>query len=115
MNERPILDPTRAQRVNLLEAVQYSPNGIVSRTLMQTGTIRQVLFGFDAGQQLTEHTTTRHALIQVLDGECVFTVNSVEQVLRVGDLLHMPPHTPHAVQAGTRFAMLLTLFNTTET
>jgi quercetin dioxygenase-like cupin family protein len=68
-----------------------------------------VLFGFAAGQELTEHTSTQHATIQILSGECDFSLAGKPHALKTGDLLYMPPHLPHAVKATTQFSMLLTL------
>ena len=68
------------------------------------------LFGFAEGQELSEHTSTQHALIQVLSGECEFSLAGQPHPLKSGDLLYMPPDLPHAVKATKQFSMLLTLF-----
>jgi quercetin dioxygenase-like cupin family protein len=68
-----------------------------------------VLFGFAEGQELTEHTSTQQAVIQVLSGECDFSLAGKPHALKAGDLLYMPPHLPHAVRATKQFSMLLTL------
>lgn len=104
-----MIDPAQAQVVSLAEETRFAPNGIVSRTLWRTPTLRVVLFGFDQGQELTEHTSTRHALVQILSGQCEFRLAGKPHLLKAGDLLSMPPHLPHAVTATTPFSMLLTL------
>jgi quercetin dioxygenase-like cupin family protein len=68
-----------------------------------------VLFGFAEGQELTEHTSTQHAFIQILSGECEFSIAGDPQNLKAGDFLYLPPNLPHAVRATTQFSMLLTL------
>lgn len=105
-----MIDPTLARVFSLAAETQFAPNGIVSRTLLKTATGRVVLFGFAAGQELTEHTTPQHALVQVLSGACDFTLDGEVHALKAGDALHMPPGLPHAVKATEQFAMLLTLF-----
>lgn len=110
MNEQPLIRAEEPQIVSLAAETQYAPHGIVSRTLLRTATGRVVLFGFAAGQELTEHTTTQHALVQVLSGECEFTLAGKPHPLQAGDLLYMPPNQPHAVKATRQFSMLLTLF-----
>lgn len=109
MNERPLIDSSAPKVVALAAETQFAPNGIVSRTLLRTPNSRTVLFGFAAGQELTEHTSTQHALIQILSGECEFSLDGRPQILKSGDLLYMPPHLPHAVRATQQFSMLLTL------
>jgi quercetin dioxygenase-like cupin family protein len=109
MSERPLIESGREKVLNLGEQTQFAANGIVSRTLLRTENMRTVLFGFAEGQELTEHTSTQHALIQVLSGECEFYLAGKPHTLRAGDLLYMPPNLPHAVKANQQFSMLLTL------
>jgi quercetin dioxygenase-like cupin family protein len=110
MSEQPLIDGSREKIISLAEETQFAPNGIVSRTLLRTPSARVVLFGFSEGQELTEHTSTQHALIQILSGECDFSLNGKPYQLKTGDFLYMPPNAPHAVKATQQFSMLLTLF-----
>jgi quercetin dioxygenase-like cupin family protein len=112
VSAQPLIDLERQAVLSLGHETQFAPNGIVSRTLMKTGQSRVVLFGFDAGQELSEHTSPHYALIQILSGACEFTLAGRPQPLKTGDLLYMPPHLPHGVKATERFSMLLTLFKT---
>ena len=109
MNEQPMIEAGREMIVSLPGETQFAPNGIVSRTLLRTPGARVVLFGFAEGQELTEHTSTQHAVVQVLSGECDFSLNGQSHALKAGDLLYMPPGLPHAVKATRKFSMLLTL------
>ena len=109
MNERPLIDSGREKIVSLPTETQYAPNGIVSRTILRTGNARMVLFGFSEGQELTEHTSTQEALIQILSGECEFSLAGKPNTMKAGDLLYMPANCPHAVKATKKFSMLLTL------
>jgi quercetin dioxygenase-like cupin family protein len=74
MTEKPLIDPANEKVVSLTEETKFTPNGIVSRTLLRTETTRVVLFGFAEGQELTEHTSTQQAVIQILSGECEFSL-----------------------------------------
>jgi quercetin dioxygenase-like cupin family protein len=108
MSEKPLINVTQAKIVSLAEETKYAANGIVSRTLLRTANSRTVLFGFAEGQELTEHTSTQHALIQILSGECEFSLAGQAHNLKAGDFLYMPPNLAHAVRATTQFSMLLT-------
>ena len=110
MNEQPLIDAGRDKVISLTQETQFAPNGIVSRTLLRTPSARVILFGFAQGQELTEHTSTQHALIQILSGECEFSLSGKPHNLKPGDFLYMPPNAPHAVKATSQFSMLLTLF-----
>src|SRR5512137_1921336 len=98
MSEQPLIDINQEKIISLAQETQFAPNGIVSRTLLRTPTTRVVLFGFSEGQELTEHTSTQHALIEVLSGECEFSLSGKLHNLKAGDFLHMPPNVPHAVK-----------------
>ena len=109
MNEKPLIDPAQQKVLSLAEETKFAANGIVSRTLLRTANSRVVLFGFAEGQELSEHTSTQHAVIQILSGECELFLGGKPHLAKVGDLIYLPPHLPHAVKAITQFSMLLTL------
>ena len=109
MSEQPLLSLDREKIIALAAETQFAPNGIVSRTLLRAANGRVVLFGFTEGQELTEHTSTQQALIQILSGECEFFLSGKPHLMKTGDLLYMPPNLPHAVKATKQFSMLLTL------
>ena len=108
MNEQPVIDSSAAKILSLADETKFAANGIVSRTILRTANSRVVLFGFSEGQELTEHTSTQHAVIQILTGECEFSLAGKPSVVKAGDLIYMPPNLPHAVKAITPFSMLLT-------
>lgn len=109
MNEQPVIDAGSPKIVALADETRFAANGIVSRTLLRTDRSRVVLFGFAAGQQLTEHTSTQNAVVQILSGECEFSLGGKSHPVKTGDLIYMPPNQPHAVKATTQFSMLLML------
>jgi len=109
MNEKPVIDAGAAQILSLSDETKFAANGIVSRTLLCTDRSRVVLFGFAEGQELTEHTSTQNAVVQILSGECEFSLGGKPHPVKAGDLIYMPPNLPHAVKATTQFSMLLTL------
>jgi quercetin dioxygenase-like cupin family protein len=109
MSEKPVMDISKETVLALNEETRFAPNGIVSRTLLRTPSLRLVLFGFAEGQELSEHTSTQHALVQILSGECEFFLNGKSHHVKANDLIYMPPNLPHALKATTQFSMLLTL------
>ena len=96
----------------LVEAVQYAPGSVVSRTLLKTGAGTLTLFAFDEGQGLSEHTAPFDALVQVLDGTATLMIGGRTVTTQTGELVLMPANVPHAVQNAGRFKMLLTMFRT---
>ena len=110
MSQPALLAADEARALSLAEHAQVSAAGIVSRTVLQTPELRLVLFSFDAGQELTSHTSRRRAVAQILTGACDFFFAGKWQRLEPGAVLHLPPNHPHAVRAADGpFTMLLTL------
>lgn len=95
--------------LQLIDLVAYQDGAVVSRTLVNQKTGTVTLFAFDAGQELSEHTAPYDALVEVLDGETVITIAGWPFDLKAGEVIIMPAHQPHAVQAVTKFKMVLTM------
>jgi len=91
------------------ELVDYQEGSIVSRTVMDKpeGTI--TVFAFDQGQNLSEHTAPFDALIQVVEGTGIITIDGLDHTVDAGQAIIMPADIPHAVSAGVRFKMMLTM------
>ena len=104
-----VFQPDQCATVALAPLATPSTAGITSRTLLKTSGGKSVLFAFDAGQELTEHTNPNHALIQVLTGSLHLTLDGRAETLTPGSILHMPPQLPHAVRAEEPATFLLTL------
>lgn len=109
MAEQPLFQSTQTALTSLTAETVFAEHGVVSRTLFATSTTRVVLFAFAEGQTLSEHSTPRDVLVQMLSGRCEFTVSGKAHTLVAGDLLHLPPSAPHDVRALEKFSMLLTM------
>lgn len=93
----------------LVDLVSYQDGAVVSRIVLKRETGTVTLFAFDAGQELSEHTTPYDALVQVVDGEAAITVAGRLYRVRAWEMILMPAHQPHALKAISRFKMLLTM------
>lgn len=91
--------------------VEIQPEATVSRTVMQAEGARVVLFSFDAGQVLTEHTAAVPALLQVLDGHLRVTADGRTVELLPGGLIHLAARLPHAVEALEPSRLQLTMLD----
>ena len=87
MSEKPLIDVAQEKILSLADETKFAANGIVSRTLLRTATSRIVLFGFAEGQELTEHTSTQSAVVQILSGECEFSLGGKPHAAKAGDLI----------------------------
>jgi quercetin dioxygenase-like cupin family protein len=70
-----------------------------SRALVDNDAVRVVLFTFDAGEQLTEHTASVPVVVQVLRGRLRFELEGAPHELEVGDVVYLAPGAAHGLQA----------------
>jgi quercetin dioxygenase-like cupin family protein len=91
------------------DQVAIQPGSVVSKVIHRDDLLNVTVFGFDAGEGLSEHQASRAAVVQVLSGRLRFTVDDEELDLRPGIWLHMAPGTAHALEATEPTVMLLSL------
>jgi len=93
---------------NLLEAEQELPaDSILSRTLIHNEDLRVILFQFAPGQELSEHTASKPALLQFLSGSARVTLGEEVKTASANTFIYMQPHLPHSIVAETQVSMLL--------
>lgn len=84
--------------------------GTLSQTLYQDAKLKVVLFGFAAGQEMSEHSAAVPAVMHFLTGEATITLGGDAKEVGPGAWVHMAPNLPHAIRATTPVVMLLLLF-----
>src|SRR5450631_3667831 len=96
---------------NVASLIEIQPEATVSRTVLKAEGARVVLFSFDAGQELTEHTAAMPVLLQVLDGRLTVTAAGRSVQLAPGGVIHLTARLPHAVLALEPSRLLLTMLD----
>ena len=84
-------------------------DGILSRTVFQDQRIKAVVFGFGQGQELSEHTAAKPAMLFFVKGEATVGLGDDMQEAQVGTWIHMPANLKHSITARTSVVMLLVL------
>ncbi len=84
-------------------------DGILSRTILDTPSIRLVLFYFAKGQELSEHTASSPAIIQILAGDARLELGGDVKEAHSGSTAYMSAGLRHSVFAKTPVVMLLQL------
>ncbi len=87
----------------------FPPDSILSRTVYQDKSIKSILFGFQPGQELSEHTAAVPAVLQFIKGEADLILGDEHKKAQDGTWVWIPPQMPHSVHAKTEVQMLLTL------
>jgi quercetin dioxygenase-like cupin family protein len=78
-------------------------------TLFRRGPVTKVLFSFDQGGHLDEHSAPGLVTIHVLEGRLNVLAAGREHELGEGAVLILDPDVLHDVRAAERSAMLLTV------
>ena len=68
------IQPNQTRLVSLQDESQFAEDATISRTLFSFPNGRVVLFTMGQGQEMTEHTSSKHALVQLISGSCEFSV-----------------------------------------
>lgn len=100
---------TDSDIVNLKAVLDYQDRSVVSRVLLKNAGGTITLFAFDKGESLSEHKTPFDAFVSVVDGTTLIGIDGREHTLNEGDSIVLPANIPHAVDAVTKFKMLLVM------
>ena len=95
--------------LDVVTAVDITPGAVVSRVIFRDDQTEVTVFGFDAGEGLSEHQASRAAIIQVMKGKLEFVADGEHFSAEPGFWLHMDPGTSHSLTAQEPTVMLLTL------
>lgn len=95
--------------LDLAKEVEPPVDGIVSRVIFQDDSIKGVVFGFGAGQELSEHTAAKPAMLFFVSGEATVGLSDTLRSAKPGTWIHMPAHLKHSIKAQTPVVMILVL------
>ena len=94
--------------VKAAELVNYRDGSIARHEIIKSSNGSVTIFAFDAGQELSEHTASFDALVQVVEGETEIMISGQPHRLHGGEMILIPANQPHALKAVQRFKMMLT-------
>jgi quercetin dioxygenase-like cupin family protein len=103
--------PTMTDLADLAALVEVRPDSTVSRTVMRAEGLRIVLFAFDTGQELTEHTAAVPVLLQLAEGRMTVTADGRTVDLLPGGLIHLGTRLPHALKALEPSTLVLSMLD----
>ncbi|MGB9359588.1 MAG: cupin domain-containing protein [Acidimicrobiia bacterium] len=94
---------------HLLDDIEIPVDGTLSRVLFKGDGIRVVVFAFDEGQELTDHTAAVPAILQVVEGRLDLTLGEESVEVAADSWVYMEANLNHAIVALEPSVMLLTL------
>ena len=103
------MDLTYKYIEDLAGLIEVPQDGVLSRTVYADDQVKAVIFGFDTGQELSEHTASMPAIIHIVKGQARLTLGGDIHEAGAGAWIHMPANLSHSVYATTPLVMLLLL------
>jgi len=95
--------------LDLAQEAEPPADGILSRTIFQDDRVKAVVFGFGPGQELSEHTAAKPAMLFFVRGEATVGLGADVQEAKAGTWVHMPANLKHSIKAKSPLVMLLML------
>ena len=95
--------------INIQDQIEYPAQGVLSKVLLKDDNCQYTIFCLAKGTEISEHTSSRNATINVIEGEGLLTLEGEEICLKNGVFVVMPSNAPHSLQAKSNLCFLLTL------
>lgn len=99
----------KAKIMDLARCVGYRAGSVVSKVVVRNTAGNVTLFSFDTHEGLSEHVAPFDALVCMLDGEAKIRISDKTYRLKSGQSIILPANKPHALEAVSRFKMMLVM------
>ncbi len=104
-----LLTPPTCPTLQLSDHLEFPESGVLSKLLWKDEACQYSLFCLAANTEISEHTSTRNAMVQVIDGSGMLTLQGEPIPLSPGVLIIMAANAPHSLEATSNLAFVLTL------
>jgi quercetin dioxygenase-like cupin family protein len=94
---------------NAASMAQFEDGRVKPVSVLKATGANVVVFAFDAGAVLREHTALQPVLLQALEGSLTVEIAGQSFVIGPGDLFHIEPHVPHSVSTQEQSRLQLTV------
>ena len=95
--------------IHLKDHLTYPESGVLSKVIWKNEVCQYSLFCLAANTEISEHTSTRNATVQVVEGTGSLSLNGETITLAPGVFIFMAANAPHALAAAANLAFVLTL------
>jgi len=99
----------KAKAIIINDIVEYVPNSIVIKTILNktTGNVRVV--SMDIGKELIWNIVPFDTLDQIIDGVAEIVIDGKSIFLATGESIIIPAHCSNSIKANERFKMISTI------
>jgi nitric oxide dioxygenase len=97
--------------INFNDMIEYPKEGILSKEILKNSSADVTLFCMAAGEEMSEHTSTRSGVVHVLEGEGIFYLDGKEIVMRKGEFIFLKKDVVHSLSSKEATSFVLILFD----
>lgn len=108
MNEM-IKNVSYSEKFNLIDLTEYEKGNLKKVDLMQEEKVIMKMLALAAGDSVPTHSASGNALIYILEGEVLFTIDDNPLTLCTGNSVAMTTDAPHSLKAITDVKVLVTI------
>jgi nitric oxide dioxygenase len=91
------------------EMIEYPREGILSKEVFKNEKVDATLFCMAKATEIGEHTSTKHGIVFVLEGEGVFNLEGKDIKMKEGVIIYMGENAVHSLKAHENTSFLLVL------
>lgn len=97
--------------MKLIDQLDYVAGDVAHKVIAKNDSGLMIMMAFDVNAEIGNHSAPALAVVQILEGTCLFTLEGKELTLHAGDYVVIQPGAVHSLRAPERFKMLLTKLN----
>ncbi len=94
---------------NLKEMIEYPKEGILSKEFIKEDNVDITLFCMSANSEISEHTSTKAGIMQVIEGKGTFNLEGEDIEMKPGIIISMKENAKHSLKAKENTSFLLSL------
>jgi quercetin dioxygenase-like cupin family protein len=93
----------------IVEIIEYMANSVVIKTIIKKSTGNISVMSFDSGEGLTEKTSPFDTFAQIIEGKAEIVIDKISHLIKSGEGIIIPAHTPNLIKPNGRFKMISTI------
>ncbi len=94
---------------NILEMIEYPKQGILSKEIIREDKIDCTLFCMTSKAEISEHTSTKHGFVYVIEGKGIFNLQGKDIEMKGGVFIYMKKNDVHSLRAEENTSFILIL------
>ena len=103
------IDIEKSKSYITVEIIEYIPHAMVSKTIIKKSTGNISIMSFDSGEGLVEKTSPFDSFAQIIEGSAEIVIDKISHLLKSGQGIIIPAHSPNFIKPNGRFKMISTI------